>query len=78
MEGKLKALFDYQKFEPNSKLDKLIKDVESRYSLDDMMMSDDELGMLNAAGNVDTLMQRTHEKNVKNIKSAKDTRNGLA
>ena len=59
MESKLSRLFDYQKFEPNSKLDKLIKDVESRYSLDDMMMSDDELGMVNAAGAPD--VQRIRE-----------------
>ena len=59
MEGKLSRLFDYQKFEPNSKLDKLIKDVESRYSLDDMMLSDDDLGMINAAGTPD--VQRIRE-----------------
>jgi hypothetical protein len=50
MESKLSRLFDYQKFEPNSRLDKLIKDVESRYSLEDNILSDDELGMINAAG----------------------------
>ncbi len=53
MESKISRLFDYQKFEPNSKLDKLIQDVESRYSLDDNMLSDDELGMVNAAGVAD-------------------------
>lgn len=53
MDGKIARLFDFQKFEPNSKLDKLIQDVESRYSLDDNMLSDDELGMINAAGIVD-------------------------
>ncbi len=58
MESKLSRLFDYQKFEPNSKLDKLIKDVESRYSLDDMMMSDDELDMVNAAGTPDAVRLR--------------------
>ena len=50
MEKKLSRLLDYQKFEPSSKLDRLIKDVESRYLLDDMALSDDELGMINAAG----------------------------
>ncbi len=49
---------DYQKFEPNSKLDRLIQDVESRYSLDDMALSDDELGMINAAGNVNLMAER--------------------
>jgi hypothetical protein len=58
MEGKLARLMDYQKFEPNSKLDRLIQDVESRYSLDDMALSDDELGMINAAGNVNLMAER--------------------
>lgn len=52
MENMLSRLLDYQKFEPSSKLDRLIKDVESRYLLDDMALSDDELGMINAAGTV--------------------------
>ncbi len=50
MEGKLARLFDYQKFSPNSKLDSIIKDVESRYSLDKELISDDDLSMINAAG----------------------------
>ncbi len=58
MESKLSRLFDYQKFEPNSKLDRLIQDVESRYALDDMALSDDELGMINAAGNVNLMAER--------------------
>jgi hypothetical protein len=53
MENKLARLFDYQKYEPNSKLSSIIKDVESRYSLDMEVLSDDELGMLSAAGNTD-------------------------
>ncbi len=66
MESKLSRLFDYQKFEPNSKLDKLIKDVESRYSLDDMMMSDDELGMVNAAGTPDAMRLREDDDKYNN------------
>ncbi len=53
MENKLSRLFDYQKFAPNSRLDSIIKDVESRYSLDQELMTDDELDMVNAAGSVD-------------------------
>ncbi len=52
MENKLSRLFDYQKFAPNSRLESIIKDVESRYSLDQELMSDDELDMVNAAGNI--------------------------
>ena len=83
MENKLARLFDYQKFAPNDKLSAIIKDVESRYSADIEVLSDDELSMLNAAGSVDSLMKRTSEKNAvmaknsKNIKSANDSRNGI-
>ncbi len=53
MDSKLARLFDYQKYSPNSKLDSIIKDVESRHKTDIRLLSDDELGMLNAAGNID-------------------------
>ncbi len=56
MENKLARLFDYQKYSPNDKLSVIIKDVESRYSTDIEVLSDDELGMLNAAGNVDSVV----------------------
>ena len=55
MESKLARMFDYQKYEANSRLARIIKDVESRYSDGLEVMSDDELGMLNAAGNVDIM-----------------------
>ena len=51
MENKLARLFDYQKYEPNAKLASLISDVESKYDLGKYELSDDELGMVNAAGN---------------------------
>ncbi len=50
MENRLARLLDYQKFSPNSKLDEIIADVESRHSLDNNLMSDEDLGMLSAAG----------------------------
>ena len=53
MEKKLAKLFDYQKYESNPRLDKLIKGVEERYPMEIQALSDDELGNLNAAGNVD-------------------------
>ena len=55
MEKKLSRLFDYQKYENNPRLDKLIKGVEERYPLEIQALSDDELGNLNAAGNVDMM-----------------------
>lgn len=43
----LEKLFDFQKFENNSRLAKLISETESRYA---KALSDDELDMVNAAG----------------------------
>lgn len=47
MEQKLKKLFDYQRFEKNEKLEKLIRETESRYAKE---LSDDDLALVNAAG----------------------------
>ena len=47
MEKKLKKLFDYQRFEKNEKLEKLIRETENRYSAE---LSDDDLSLVNAAG----------------------------
>ena len=77
MENKLARLFDYQKFSPNDKLASIIADVESRYPSDIEVLSDDELGMLNAAGSVDALMKRTVEKNSKNTKNGIQSKNGV-
>ena len=56
MEKKLSRLFDYQKFEGNSDLADIIADVDSRYPKA-QMLSDDELGMVAAAGKVDELQK---------------------
>ena len=47
MEDKLKKLFDYQCFERNEKLEKLIGEAESRFARE---LSDEELTYVNAAG----------------------------
>ena len=47
MENKLKKLFDYQRFEQNKKLGKLIKETEKRYAAE---LSDEDLSLVNAAG----------------------------
>lgn len=50
MENKLKMLFDYQKFEKNERLEKIISDTENYYGRE---LSDDELFFVNAAGSFD-------------------------
>lgn len=49
MEDKLKKLFDYQRFEKNEGLEKLIRETESRYSKE---LSEEELTMVSAAGEI--------------------------
>ena len=48
MEGKLKALFDYQKFEGNSTLQSVIDSVHSRYAVKELSL--DEMEWVAAAG----------------------------
>ena len=48
MENKIKALFEFQRFSGNKRLDAMINDTESRYRNE---ISDDELESINAAGN---------------------------
>ena len=50
MEKKLKMLFDYQRFEKNAKLEKLISETEDSFANE---LSDDELFFVNAAGEPD-------------------------
>ena len=47
MENKLKALFDYQRFEKNGRLESLIRETEDRYAA---ALSDDDLSLVHAAG----------------------------
>ena len=47
MENKLKALFDYQRFEKNAKLERLIRETENGYAAE---ISYDDLSLVNAAG----------------------------
>lgn len=52
MNRTLKRLFDYQRFENNSRLGGMIREIETRYGLRGGMqeLSDDDLMFLNAAG----------------------------
>lgn len=52
MEKKLSQLFDYQRFDPSSRLADLIRKTESRQKRE---LSDDELLYVNAAGDTDKL-----------------------
>lgn len=51
MEKRLKALFDYQRFEKNSRLADIVEQTESRYKVE---LSDEELFFVNAAGELNT------------------------
>ena len=51
MEKKLRQMMDYQRFENNPALSKIISDAESRFAA--MELSDDDLSFVNAAGGVD-------------------------
>lgn len=50
MEKKLKSLFEYQRFENNPRLAKLIAETEARYA---DALSDDDLFYVNAAGTME-------------------------
>ena len=51
MEKKLRALFDFQKFEGNRDLQKVIDSVHAKYAVRELDFSDME--MVNAAGEFD-------------------------
>ena len=60
MENKLKALFDYQKFEGNAALQSVIDSVHSRYAVRELSM--DEMEFVSAAGTPDTPKKKEQEK----------------
>lgn len=47
MEKKLASLFEFQKFEHNSKLDRMLAEAEARYGTE---LSDEDLDFVAAAG----------------------------
>lgn len=57
MEKKLRALFDFQKYEQNEDLQKVIDRVHARYSGSARMLSDDEADLVAAAGMPETAMK---------------------
>ena len=56
---KLSTLFDYQRFEKNPELQKLIDDVENKYSV--TKLSDDELELLSAAGDIHAAVKKPED-----------------
>lgn len=52
MENKLKMLFEYHKFEKNARLESLIEETHSRYG---KALSEEDLEMVAAAGEITTL-----------------------
>ena len=65
MERKLKALFDFQKYEENADLQKVIDRVHARYNSRAQLLDDDDVEFVNAAGVQDTGMK---EKSLLNKK----------
>ena len=51
MENTLRRMYEYQRFENNPRLKEMLNDALSRYSFpEECELSDDEAGLLNAAG----------------------------
>ena len=61
MENKLKKLFEYQKFEQNERLAKLIAETEARQAAE---ISDDDLEMVTAAGEITEISIGEKEFNI--------------
>jgi len=56
-------MFDYQRFENNTRLKSMLNDALSRYSFpDEGELSDDDAGLLNAAGTTVADPKREKEK----------------
>ena len=59
MEARLSALFDYQKFEKNSALQRVIDSVHTRYEARELTL--DEMATVSAAGNAAMKFARNSE-----------------
>lgn len=53
MEKTLKSLFEYNRFENNSRLSRLINEAEARYG---SKLSDEDLSFVSAAGTTENLL----------------------
>lgn len=59
MENFLKGMFDFQRFQPNPRLNSLIEETRSRCGI----LSDDDLELVNAAGDIHAEAARRQEEN---------------
>lgn len=64
MEKKISRLFDFQRYEQNMELKQVTNEVEKRHPDSVQRMTDEELGMLSAAGN-------TNAQNIKKLMDQK-------
>lgn len=63
MEQSLRQLFDYQRFENNPRLKQMLDDALDRYDFSgEGELSDDDAGLLNAAGSMVADPRRDREK----------------
>ena len=63
MEQRLRRLYDYQRFENNPRLKKMLDDALNQYDFsDEGELSDDDAGLLNAAGVTFAGPRRDREK----------------
>lgn len=61
MEKKLTRLFDYQRFENNSRLSKIIAQTEAKYA---KQLDEDDLFLVNAAGETDAVTDKKDNKDL--------------
>lgn len=65
MENRLRTLFDYQRFENNKRLSVMLEDAKARNGfLEEGELSDDDVGLLNAAGSIVRDIKSDEEKHL--------------
>ena len=62
IEKLLRRLFDYQRFEKDKRLDKIIREVEDRYSFSDCYISDLNLSLVAGGKNQDNIVNEQNKK----------------
>ena len=60
MENKLKRLFDFQRFEKNPRLEKLVEETESRCARNGRELSDEDLDRVSAAGDLSASIKTSY------------------
>jgi len=65
MEKKLRSLFDFQRFQKNKRLEEVICQSQARY---ENALSDEQLDMVNAAGEIDLIGENDRDILMKELK----------